>query len=196
MVASLTITDASKATWRDCGEKQQLVLRCSSHKTAHVYGSALLVLEKKFVSLFQLYIRYVRPSIDTNSGLLFVKATGQPFKNHAYYVRQLLQQGGITTNLTATQMRHAVAISSKGRSPKDVSILAKRMCHSEDVHWRVSWHIRLFLEQSWGVRTTTHCPFVLTLQFITTVETASNQQLLSVPVQSAFSPPHHSTTSP
>ena len=39
-VAGFTITDASKATWQDCGGKQQLVLWCSSHKTDKVKTSS------------------------------------------------------------------------------------------------------------------------------------------------------------
>ena len=133
-VANITVTDVQNATTLKMGGEHKLVIRCSSHKTAHSYGAAKLSLDEKFMDVFRMYEKYVRPKIETDVENFIVTATGKAFKNHAYYLQQLCDRHQAGKLPTATATRKVVASAQVGREKQ--ALLAKHMCHSQDVHDR------------------------------------------------------------
>ena len=135
-VSNLRVKDVANATTVYIGGHQKMVVRCSSHKTAHAYGAAKLTLDEKFFHILELYSKHIRPNIETDLPYFLVTATGRQYRDHTYYLQKLCKDHDIGKLPTATEMRKVVATASAGLSPEKQNTLAKHMCHSGEVHER------------------------------------------------------------
>ena len=103
----------------------------TTHCPFRTYGAALLVLNEEDHELLQMYMKYVRPHIKTQSKEALVTKSGMKLTSYKDFVKSLTTRFGITKFPSCTKVRKAGATAmSRESSKEEMAVLSEHMTHS------------------------------------------------------------------
>ena len=131
----LTLSEANEAVLIE----GKLTIHSRTHKTAHTYGPAILVLEGQDIDLFKMYMNSVRPNIPTSSTntVALLTSNGRPLTHYRDLLLSLTRKLGLTMLPNFSTIRKAGAtatVSSQGA--KGLEIISEHMSHSRSTSER------------------------------------------------------------
>jgi site-specific recombinase XerD len=132
VLANMTVQEFLTA--RQIGES--FVISVTSHKTAHVYGPAKIVLTQTLFGWLSIFVTHVRSQITQRfsgkGGFLFLSWTGEKLESGQITraVQSVWKKAGLGTDISCTLMRKSAVSSLHEKCPGQKDHLADLMCHS------------------------------------------------------------------
>ncbi|CAB4033290.1 Neurofilament medium polypeptide, partial [Paramuricea clavata] len=115
-------------------EKNEAVREVMDHKTAHVYGPAIIVLSQKLMSWLSIFVEVMRAQITTsNTGHVFLTWNGQSMISGQITraIQSVFKKAKINQKITSTSFRKAAVTKVHTEEPELSGKLAGLMAHRE-----------------------------------------------------------------